>query len=484
MGKHNIPLSDALATLSDFLRDENQSRAGNPRVIGNTITIKYNEKRSRSANDSVDCDNLVYIVNFENNAGYAVLAADNRIPEPILVLTDSGNYEVRPEYPMFTKSDLDTMSISPITGYPMYCPGFFTLAEFGDELFMNPNTVNLYSEEKDDFLVGNFAGIGIASLKDIDDEELVSRNLMDDLVMDYVVNNVENHNNDKPEVITPVEGYGHSQYYYDRQEQWVITVSDWTILEKVDPLISRYIYWHQKAPYNKYCPKPWSIINKSRENAYVGCVPLSIGKIMSYHRYPIHQSDDSATIVNWDAVSANMFGVGNSDETAKLLRSIGVGCLSMYFSDGTFTFPSLAAFYLWRKGYANVHYGSYDYSRTIASLKKSCLVFICSIPQKKFPWQALAASHAWLIDGYKTKKRRQIFKLVKSGNVVETKECEETLKMLHCDFGWKEGKANGYFAEGIFDFKSQYYEPDGIRTDIDYNYKNYLKTITSVDDKN
>lgn len=38
-----------------------------------------------------DCDNMIYIVNFENSTGYALLSADDRIPEDILVMTDSGS---------------------------------------------------------------------------------------------------------------------------------------------------------------------------------------------------------------------------------------------------------------------------------------------------------------------------------------------------------------------------------------------------------
>ena len=65
------------------------TRAGKARTIrdGRCVT------RQSTRNDGIEqTDTLVYVFNFNDNAGFSIIAA-NRCVSPVLVVTEQGNYE-------------------------------------------------------------------------------------------------------------------------------------------------------------------------------------------------------------------------------------------------------------------------------------------------------------------------------------------------------------------------------------------------------
>ena len=92
-----IPLSDALDNLDLFLTRLNST--------SNTKSVSqksYSEDSifavgSTSFNtndleqDQVDNDTLMYVVNFDNDEGYAILAANKLVPNPVICLTEKGH---------------------------------------------------------------------------------------------------------------------------------------------------------------------------------------------------------------------------------------------------------------------------------------------------------------------------------------------------------------------------------------------------------
>lgn len=90
---YNIPIDSAISYLNEFLDDTatGTSRASAKRTIASITPIKYNSTISRASNESLDCENLVYIANFEQEQGYAILAADSRIEEKVIAITDNGS---------------------------------------------------------------------------------------------------------------------------------------------------------------------------------------------------------------------------------------------------------------------------------------------------------------------------------------------------------------------------------------------------------
>lgn len=154
---HAISMEEALLSLQKFLDDtsEEATTRAAARKIGDVFAVKYEKVATRAAlSEDFDCENLLYVANFENERGFAVLAADDRIENEILAVTEKGS---------LSNKDMDSAMESlfceerpVVKGYPLTGDGFFTVDEYPGELFMNPNTVSLSVPEENDTLVGNF----------------------------------------------------------------------------------------------------------------------------------------------------------------------------------------------------------------------------------------------------------------------------------------------------------------------------------------
>ena len=154
---HTIPLNQALASLKSFMNEStgNETRATTDnRRVKEVFTIKYQTIATRaSIPNKLDCENLLYIANFENNQGFAVLAADDRIKDEVLAITQHG---ALPDSSIYLAMQQFASQRPIIKGYPTTGPGFVKVPEYPGEIFMNPNTVNLADNEENDTLVGNF----------------------------------------------------------------------------------------------------------------------------------------------------------------------------------------------------------------------------------------------------------------------------------------------------------------------------------------
>ena len=87
--RYHITQEQALNHLYAFLDETEppQSRSGERRRVKAVEAVSAPQELTRSL--SYDAQDLLYIVHFEDEAGYAVLAADNRL-EMILAVTDAG----------------------------------------------------------------------------------------------------------------------------------------------------------------------------------------------------------------------------------------------------------------------------------------------------------------------------------------------------------------------------------------------------------
>lgn len=90
--KYTISIEDAtqvlMSTLADF---QNQTKSSQLEIcsIETVCGDDLNIQGTKSTNLGID--NLLYIFNFTNNNGFAIVAADNRIPDPVLMIADVGN---------------------------------------------------------------------------------------------------------------------------------------------------------------------------------------------------------------------------------------------------------------------------------------------------------------------------------------------------------------------------------------------------------
>lgn len=471
-----IPADVALAYLKDFMDciDNPDTRSSDKRIVSSVTPIKYQSLPTRTKED-INCDNLLYIANFEQDEGFAILAADNRIEEKIMVIADRGNLSDKTIYEALEINNTERIIVD---GYPKTGPGFFTTPETGDEIFMNPNTVSLYDETEQDTLVGNFSldeDVTTRSITNTPAPELV----VSSLCVSYAVNRIRDYENKLQHLQIVKEetiegggsgGHGNSGAPLKRTET---TTSPWVIKDIVSPILTNYVAWDQDKPFNNLYPakRKWLFFGHKR-NAPAGCFPLAISKILTHFEAPkifIY----NGYLVNWKELKQSHNSTIGRSSAAHLLKGISTGCGSWYFYEGTFTFPNKATSYMRNIGIANAHSYSYSFERVKKMIDKECPLIIYSVPGIN-----IFKSHSWNIDGYKIKERTVTTKTYSGSTLENTTTKTETYYMVHCDFGWK-GDYNGYYVSGIFKLNDANIEYDNKyqKVEDETNYNNLLRVI-------
>lgn len=93
--EHKIPVETALAELESMLRtiDQTKTRSGGTRRVASVKTLRASDFMlgTRSGyGEASDIGDMVYVANFENESGYAILGADDRI-ESVIAITEHGS---------------------------------------------------------------------------------------------------------------------------------------------------------------------------------------------------------------------------------------------------------------------------------------------------------------------------------------------------------------------------------------------------------
>lgn len=478
---HTRSIASAVEHLYQFMEQTEEgasTRAAEEKKIKNVQVItRWNAPtRSLASDMPSDMDTLLYVVNFENEAGFAILAADERTPEVVLGLGDSGTIEIG--------GPVDIDDSRPIfEGYPLDGPGFFTDPErFGDELFMNPNTADLFNAEYNEYLIGNLRLDDIGAVDEngnpyeglnTQPEDYITE-LLIGMCLEYVtphkpdlpdpgVSPIEiGDDPDRPIIIGPDQpGPGGSN-----QTKLITTHSPWTILEKVSPLLGFAIYWHQDSPFNDYTPERrryW--LFGPRRHAPAGCFPLAAAKVLTYFEHPRDLTWKNK-LVNLTELKKS-FQTDLGKEAARLLlATVGDGCDSWYFYNGTFTFPWRVVSYLRSHAYPTTKDTSYAFDKIKDMLKKSKPVIAYGLPGVK-----IHKAHAWNIDGYKIQQRTDTLRTYIGTFLYKEELGQTTNVMVHCDFGWK-GTANGYYVSGLFESNKEFNEldfPSDIQPQFNYS---------------
>lgn len=464
--RYSISVSEALSKLQGFLDSEgnleNKTKATSNRKITSVQTISLNSPKTRAFSTELDCDNLLYLVNFEDNGGFAILAADSRIPADILSVTEQGNLDSEVLYTAL-ESTLTPPTLQRLlyAEYPLEGPGIF-YSDDGNDMLLNANTFDLYDTAEDDDYIVDFDNSELHAINDPQiPYEPEIENMICNLAVEYSLDAIGGF---EPPVDT-LPG-----------DNWTTKVETIvTYQQRVAPMLEFAKDWNQKSPFNDAFPKVragWIVGNRKR--AAAGCVPLSIAKIMTYNEFPSSMSYNGVQI-DWTALKTDYHSAGQSP--TQLCLKIAKSSSSLFFYEGTFTLPSKAKQFMTSVGYSGVQYNNYSTSTVTAALDRRKPLMVSSIPGKFMP--NVFESHAWNIDGYKNKITSTktdyydngVYKYSKTSSPVST-------VMVHCDFGWS-GSCNGYFVSGMFDMKRNDVEYDSeYHFGNKYNFKYYLKTIT------
>jgi hypothetical protein len=389
-----VPIEDALAELDAVLSmidgtAQNGFRSSKKRTIQSVEVFNGGKQGAlRSASE----DPLLYLVNFENEEGYAILAADDRISSSVLAVVETGSVSLND----FEADDYDAYDSSINYGY--------------EEL----ENFSLYNAEFDDYYVASTES---------------SVNPTFQYMMRYADSEIGN--------------YGTSGSIETRTE-----IGEWMEVKKVEPMVTT--IWRQGSPFNDRCPLkrwlPW----QDYKRAPAGCVAIAVSQIMAYHGYPYDLTCNDLPII-WQSVR-NVYkrgapGSGTFAENvivAELVYHIGMQCSTLYTPDWSFALPRKARDCMSWFGYPNVvRHSDYGDSRVINMLDEGSPVFVAAI-------SGLVSGHAWVVDGYIERNRIDKIINTSTGTVVQDVKKEEF--WVHCNWGW-ENLCNGYYVSGVFNTK-------------------------------
>lgn len=340
IGAYTIPIETALNTLDDFLAEQGvlKTRGSVNDYIDNYFVVSATAKiKSLSEQD------LIYAVNFIDESGYALLAADSRISEEILAVTDQG-------------------SIS-------------------EEDFYDTND-GLTSTENDDLSVEDYNEM-------IRTGALANRGYqINQACLDFV---------DKE-----INGYGDGGGGGGGTTSGSTTY-EWITVKSVPRLMNT--LWAQRGEdnlFNKYCPTVGLIW---QNKAPAGCVCIAVSQIMAYHEYPSALICNGVEI-DYSAIKdiycySDLWGTGteaSQEMLARYISTVGAWCNTQYHSifgkSWGFSWPSDAEECLSMFGYENVSLNmGYDETIVLQSLDDGCPVFMSAIA-------GIIGGHAWVIDGY------------------------------------------------------------------------------------
>lgn len=478
---HTVPVEQAIENLNSLLRsiDKGTKGSNDIRVIKTVGTVSVSDLGTKAGNLPSDCDELLYVVNFEEDKGYAVLAADDRIDSDVLVLADSGSK---------TPSDYTQGGIVPerkiYPGYPLTGEGI--LVDEDGEKYINPNTFQLYDETEDDYLIGDFDEGQLETEDSVSVELKTSRiekaRFIDEAVTEYAMTSVlEYESDERNDNIDDVDGTDNEDISNNsnRRHPPINKPTTKVYLKDsvyVEPMLAPTAGWHQGSPYNDKCPK--RKIDGKKQPADVGCVPLAVAKLMVYVNKSFNVKVDKN---NQFVLSANAESLTN-EQKAILCRYAGKECGSMYFRGGTFTFPNYAKGFMRRLGFKELDYSKYSADNVKEQIKKHHPVLIFAYPKSKEEGadSGLDCAHGWALDGYieRTKTVEKQYYLRGEKKIVKSTTKTD---LIHCDFGWAE-YCNGYFASGIFnlwdDSENTIFDRPWDQGKEHINYNKFLKTIT------
>ena len=444
---HFISREEALKSLDSFL---SSTKTKTHKEIDSVYSVISWKTKSE-----VTSDTLLYIVNYKHNNGYAILSADDRIGSEVISYVENGNIAIDSLKYAGPARRIDN-------SFPLYGDGIFAVDEYPGELFLNPNTFDLYDSKEDDFYVGDY------NYEDSLDISIGLQNMIVGMCVNYAVSEINNY------AIVPDSSFfrpGHLPNYKIQKKE-IVT------LHQSDIFLKDEVKWSQRAPFNDLFPLVRKyVLFGERKKAYTGCFPLAMAKIVAYQEDPQIYTVNGYTI-DWKELKDNFNSPVGSKSASVLLFDIGKECKSLCFYQGTFTFPNGCVDYLSSIGYKSVKLSDYRTEIVTNMIDHYGPIAICSVPKKDWYNYDLAKSHAWNIDGYRVNQTIVTNEVYRKGKLYSSTQIKkDPVVLVHCDWGWR-GIDNGYFVSGIFDLSNRDdIIFDGPTSSVNTNYNFFLKVI-------
>lgn len=405
MSVNEISEEEAILTLTSVLEQIDPETRGVERKIKGIEPITFNDLNPATTRTHLDTTKLLYLVNFENNNGYAVLSANKEISPRVLFITDMGS------------ADIDDFIIHDDTRGGSSSGGTLTIGD-------------LYYAPADDYYLGdvNPQSSGLILQQDI-------------------INNVVSLRNDVNDN-SPVD---------DLYLPHVITSTN------VSPLLET--LWHQRHPYNLKFPLRDA---SGSERHVVGCTTIATGQLLTYLADRDLHNQFNIANVTWEDIeefkvmksdtlaSTDTFDIEyitSRDAVASLLNTIAVETdvvcdFGIGDAKGTFGLPKKVAEYLAKLEYNVTHIkNEANFSKDVQSLVNESLsrripVIVGALGSA----YGHASGHCWVIDGCKYIHNQQDW-------------------VNHINLGWG-GSGNGWYFRDCFKSEDVYEDANSRTKDI------------------
>jgi len=412
---------------------------------------------------------LAYIVNFEDDGGFAIIAADTRTETPILAFCDNGSLGdtiTNPGLALF------------LEGIPYYMERCIAEAEQQRD--------SLLSEIMDK--LWEYGEIDTIRL----DAEAITK------------------------AVAPVE------LACDEEAHYYYEYGPWETAERVGPLLP--VEWSQGSPYNNNAPSCSS--GGSGGKAWAGCVAIAAAQLMAYWRHPAVLDGVS---LNWNllrdytAIPNRYVGVGTKsiggwlaedlyfiNQIAYLVGRIGVNIGMQYGCKGSSASTENAMTFLRGKGYTISGSSGYNEATVINSLDQWRPVLITGYA-KEIKQKFLGITyntyydegHTWVVDGHLKQRRKvtvtvtaykpglpveavTLAKSIAKAVAVKPPICirttststyyETSSNYLHNNWG-QHGSNNGYYVAGSFNYNNAPAVPSNTLAKSSGEQRNYQYNI-------
>ena len=429
---YHVPREKALAELNSFLADvdaNNTTRGGKIRQIKDVTPIlgdKFqNATRVSEDEAAAAIDTLLYLVNFEDEEGYAVLSAADFLA-PIIAVMDQGS--------------IDSSMMENVAG---------SIWDFDDDCCIDYYEDELAEEAADTTdlpIIGGLFSQSNEITRTTESTSAINHSLKFVLrtISDYCEYKLIDHNNPAGSGDNSGGNTGGSSNNGSEDNTGdegddngdSTSPQDWVIIGQIQPMLQT--SWIQQYPYNYYCPTTNVADENCRGRGYAGCLAVALGQILAYHQYP--NVIDNVYAPVWQAIRTNVWTPPtnnfimidySTDQVAILLSELGRNkYLAMkYKRGGSESNPRRAAKTLEKLGYQNTgKTDGYDQTIILTHLNTDRPILIGATSPKEESGDGKKHGHAWVIDGY-------IHRLRGSQSEI----------MMHCNMGWG-GQCDGYYA--------------------------------------
>lgn len=228
--------------------------------------------------------------------------------------------------------------------------------------------------------------------------------------------------------------YGASRWHWDHYCGYKRTFKD---IVKREAFIKT--TWDQGSPYRD------KMIVNNKGMVPVGCVPISVAQTFAYYKYP---KTINGRYCNWSLYLQEpivTYQHGYHDEVANILYSIARGCNVELDEETQQTVASMenAKIYYERMGYTDVILvPGYNESMISYEIKNGRPVVIAAHEPNK------EIGHAWIIDGAHITEYEDKYYRSDNGELCRIERFRDSF--FHCNWGFAEGKGNGFFKSGKF----------------------------------